>query len=101
MSETYLSEEEKKRLFETAGFGVEIEHFITGPVGQYLIAMANQEAEEAVEEMKTVDVSDTEAVRKVQDKLNTPNKVMDWLERVVKEGRESHDILREAEEAQR
>ncbi len=73
--------------FETAKLGIEAEHFISSPLGQYLVAMAQRDAREAVEEMKTVNPADMETVRSIQTKLNTPDRFIKWLSELIEEGR--------------
>lgn len=84
--------------FEVARFGVEVERFIHSDIGKYLIDRAEMDRDRAIKEMKTVDVADTAAVRRIQNDLNIPDRVMAWLSDAVQSGYAAHEALRASEE---
>jgi len=86
-------------LFNAAKLGVDVERFFSSPVGRYLKAKAEKDSLEAIYAMKTVDINDPVACRKIQDDLNTPDKILRWLNEMVEEGRASEYQLRELEQS--
>lgn len=68
-------------------FGRDVERFFSQPIGQYIVKKAQAQANKAIEDLKTVDVHDVVAVRKIQNDLNIPDKIIDWLSVAVEEGR--------------
>ncbi len=82
---------------EMAVFGVEVERFLAGEIGKYLLDRAEIEREKAISEMKTIDPTNANEVRRVQDGLCIPDKIVKWLSEAIESGRAAHDALQEQE----
>jgi len=86
--------------FEIARFGVEAEKFINSPIGQYVIERAEMDREKAIEEFKKIDVADVAAVRRIQNDIDTPDRIVKWLTDAIQSGYAAHDALRQQEAEQ-
>ena len=92
-----MREEELDEAFEVAKFGIEVERFLSTPIGKYLVERAEREGDEAIKAMKQVDPSNESEVRKVQDGLTIPDKVVSWLAEAIGEGHACEYQLHESE----
>ena len=87
----------KDYLFETAQLGIETEQFIHTGLGKYLVFRANKEKDEAVMEMQVVDPEDSKECRRIQERLNLPDKILTWIDHIIKEGKLCEYNLQEEE----
>lgn len=83
--------------FDVARFGVEVERFIHSDIGKYLIDRAEMDREKAVKDFKTVDVTNTGEITRIQNELNTPDRIVAWLTDAIQSGYAAHDALRASE----
>lgn len=81
-----------------ARFGIEVEVFLSSPVGRYVKDMADAQALAAMDKLSDADPHDAEAIRKLQNEIKVARSVMEWLAGAVQRG---HNALRtqEAREA--
>ena len=86
-------------VFEVAKLGIEADSFVSSSVGQYLVGRAEQEANLALEKMKTADPTDAKVIREIQNELNLPDRVVKWLTDVIAEGHACEFQLRAMEES--
>jgi hypothetical protein len=86
--EEIASELEADPAGQLAVFGREVEMFIDeDPIGQYLVARAKQDIQEAQDQLLEVDPAKTEDVRKLQFKAAVANSVRRWLGEAIQNGR--------------
>jgi hypothetical protein len=89
---------EADSLLERAKMGIEAERFLASGVGRYLVERANNDANLAVEALKTVNPDDPCRVRELQSDLNVPDKIVHWLAEMVSEGNACEFQLKEMED---
>lgn len=85
-------------LYGIAQFGKQVEQFTSSDIGQYLLSRAMREYDDAVEEFRTVDVSNVEMVRSLQNKMVQSSKFMEWLQEAVREGLNALKIIENGSE---
>ena len=85
--------------FEVARFGIEAEKFLMSDLGRYMIARAEAERGKAINQFKEVDPANSAEVRKLQEAINLPDRIVRWLAEAIENGRVAHDHIR-AEEAE-
>jgi hypothetical protein len=83
-----------KDAFEVARFGIETERFLSSQIGRYLIGRAESERDKAINAFKEVDPANVSEVRKLQDAVNIPDRIMRWLSEAIENGRVAHDMIR-------
>lgn len=86
-------EDDRTRLIRLASFGDEVDDFLRGNVGKYVLQCAQAEIDDAMKEFKTFDVSNVEGVRKLQNKIAVGESVRGWLIEAVGAGLQALDIL--------
>jgi hypothetical protein len=92
-----MIDQELLRDMETVKFGIEVESFLAGPVGRYLTAKAHAEIDEAVEELKRVDATDTSLVQHIQNRIWRAESLDSWLAQAIREGWNAEEHLRNQE----
>lgn len=78
-----------------AMFGKQVELFLQGDIGSYLVKRAKQEGDEAVEELKKVDAFDGNAVAAIQLKARVADAVIVWLGDAIAAGESATEQLKE------
>lgn len=91
------SDETTREYMEQVKFGIEVESFLSGKVGSYLIKRAHKEIDEAVEELKRVDATDASLVQQIQNKIWRAESIDEWLAEKVQEGWNAEEQLRSQE----
>ena len=86
--------------FEIARLGVETERFLNTPVGTYLLERAEVDRNKAIEEFRTVNPADAIEVARIQNALDTPDRIVRWLSEAIQSGYAAHDALRNQEAEQ-
>lgn len=81
----------------TIGFGVEVQKFLTGTIGTYLIERAKEDEQEALEGLANVDANDPAAIRRLQAQVWRANSFVGWLQEALEKARAAHDELGEHE----
>lgn len=76
-----------KELAEIATLGKEADFFINSNIGKILIQRSNDEVDLAVADFKAVDVSDIEAVRKIQNRMMVAEKGLEWVIKQIMVGK--------------
>ena len=92
-----MRQDQRQEAFEVGRFGIEVERFLAGELGKYLIAKAEQDRDRAIAEIATVDPHNATEIVRLQSELATPNKVVKWLADAVSAGRVAHDQLRQVD----
>jgi hypothetical protein len=70
----------------TAQRGIEVEKFLAGPVGTYLIERAMEEIDAARLELDEVDAEDAHAVRTLQNRIKVAKHIGVWMREVIEDG---------------
>lgn len=78
-----------------AKFGYQVEDFLKGPVGDYLIKKAQEQSEQAVEKLKVVSPEDISAVRALQNEIQVAESIIRWLGEAVHAGQMALEHLKE------
>lgn len=86
-------ESDRTRLIRAASFGDEVDDFLRGNVGKYVLQCAQADIDESMTAFKSCDVSDIEAVRKLQNKIAVSESIKSWLIEAVASGLQALDIL--------
>ena len=80
-------------LLERAGFGKEVELFWGSGIGQYLRNRAQECYSEAIQNLKSVDPTDTRAVIKAQNEARVAEMFEQWLSQAVLDGLKALELL--------
>jgi hypothetical protein len=91
------SDDTTREYMEQVKFGIEVESFLSGKVGSYLIDRAHREIDEAVEELKRVDATDASLVQHIQNRIWRAESIDKWLAEKVQEGWNAEEHLRSQE----
>lgn len=78
-----------------ATFGRQVEDFISGPIGSHLVHKAREQAQSAIDQLKTVDPEDSKAIRALQNKVMVAESISGWLGDVIHEGQAALEALKE------
>lgn len=78
--------EDVKQLKQQIDFGFQVQAFLRGEVGQYLIKRAEDQVEAAVEQLKRVDPEDAKAVRAIQNEITVAESFQYWLADAITAG---------------
>lgn len=80
--------------FELAAFGKDVENFIeTDPIGQFLVARAQQQMLDAMSELTKVSPTDTAKIIELQIKAQVADAVRGWLGEAIEAGRSAQATL--------
>lgn len=95
MSDTQPSDlnEQGKELLRKIDFGFQVEAFIQGEIGQYLIKRAEGEVAQAVEELKQVNPHEYQAIALIQNRIRVAESVQYWLAEAIQSGHAAQDEL--------
>ena len=81
---------------EEAVFGREVEEFLTNDrIGQYLVAQARKDSEEAATALLTAEPTDFNRIRELQFKGRLPAIVTQWLANAIQNGEAQALILQQ------
>ncbi|WP_282460103.1 hypothetical protein [Mycoplasmopsis arginini] len=87
-----------KELFAEAILGKDAEEFINSELGRFLIGRADQEIEEAVNELKICYSWRTRKIKDLQNRIWRAESFQNWLGELVIRGRQAMTQLDEPEE---
>ena len=82
-------------LLKVAEFGMDVSAFLNGPVGRYLVRRAEAEIEAATEQLKKIDPTDTEGVRRLQNEIYRAEAIQYWLAEAIQEGLNAEETLQQ------
>lgn len=85
-------------MMETVQFGIEVESFLNGKIGRYLVDRARMEAEEALNELKTVDPCAQQQIVALQNRVHRAECFESWLAEAIQEGWNTESNIRRMEE---
>ena len=73
-------------LHKTIDFGFQVESFLQSDVGRYLTGKAEAEVIEATEALKSVDPTDPNAIRELQNRVFRGESIQYWLAEAIQSG---------------
>jgi hypothetical protein len=85
--------DELQQLIDSSVLGKQIESFVVSDVGKYLQTRAKRVYNAAIDEFKSVDPTDTDAIRKIQTDIWKAEAFMGWLGQGIQEGLTALGIL--------
>lgn len=80
-------------LLDRAQFGKQVELFWSSRVGEYLRTRLHEVYTAAIQELKTVDPTDTKRIRELQNDIFKAESFEQWLSQAVMDGLKSLEIL--------
>jgi hypothetical protein len=89
--------EDKDLIVRRAIFGKQVDNFFSSDIGKYLLARADDEAEQALVAFKTCDPTDVSKVTGIQNKILQSENFKTWLEEAVMDGLQALNILEDRE----
>ena len=95
MTDTQPSDLAKQgsELHRAIDFGFQVEAFIQGEIGQYLIKRAEGCVTEAVEELKVADPANQNSIRAIQSRIQVAERIQYWLAEAIQAGHAAQDEL--------
>lgn len=84
-----------QQLMQEVDLGLQVESFLNGPVGKYLIGRAEDEIAEAVQELKTVVPTDVEKITALQNVVHRAESIQYWLAEAVQAGLNAQQELQD------
>lgn len=81
-------------LMQRVEFGIEVESFLNGPIGTYLIKRLHEDAEQALEKLKTVSPREVETIIELQFIVRTGENIEGWLAGIIQEGWHAENQLK-------
>lgn len=91
MREANLDPEDPR--VRTAVFGKQVEDFLHGEIGDYLIKSAERTLERLIDELKKVAANDTTAIIRLQCRIEYLERFQVWLGAAVQDGLTAQRIL--------
>jgi hypothetical protein len=80
-------------LLEAAVFGKEVEQFLRGNIGAYLIKLAKEQSDAALEKLKSTDPYDHQAIFKLQMGIKVADSIVEWLGEAIAQGMQAQAAL--------
>lgn len=80
---------------EWAVFGKEVETFLKSPIGDFLLSRSREQADEAIEKLKSIDPQDWKAIQSLQNTIKVAESFQVWLGDAVAAGHQSIAQLEE------
>ena len=77
---------EFREIQQSIDLSFQVEAFLQGQIGQFLIKRAEEEIDAAVEELKRVDPENTSVIRRLQTVINVAESVQYWLADAIQAG---------------
>jgi hypothetical protein len=81
-----------------AVFGKQVEDFLNGDIGAYLVRRAETQAEEAIEALKTVSPWRRRRITQLQARIAAFEGIQQWLADAIVDGRQALNLIEGAEE---
>lgn len=82
-------------LVRWATFGRQVEDFLNGHIGQYLVDKARRQSQEALDKLKVTDPEDAKTIRALQNQVQVADSILGWLGDVIHEGQTALEALKE------
>ncbi len=91
---------EDQELIAEAMLGNEAVEFLKSELWKYMAGVAEQEVQVALQALSTVDPIDTEAVRKLQNKVKMYSDFEEWLAELVSKGNDAIEAYKQTRDEQ-
>ena len=78
---------------EEAVFGQQVQQWLQGDIGSYVLRLAQEQSKAAVEELKTVDPHQPEIIMKIQMRIQVAESIIDWLADAMIRGIQAQKVL--------
>ena len=78
--------DEQRDLLKKVEFGIEVEAFLNGPIGKYLLQQSERDVAEATEQLKTVNPTDFGKIVELQSIIRRWEDTEGWLAGIIQEG---------------
>ena len=78
---------------ETAVFGKQVEDFLSGEIGRFLVSNAEREVDAAVEALKRCDPIDANRIRDLQAIIWRGENFQRWLAEAIMNGQQALSLL--------
>lgn len=85
----------------SARLGIDAEAFFTTPIGKHLKDKAAMELDAAMNELVAADPDDIKANRDIRNRIHAVSMFLDWMNKAITAGNESHRQLKEMEDRER
>jgi hypothetical protein len=82
-----------RRLQASIGFGLDVEKFLAGQVGRFVIRKAEAEITQAVEALKTADAEDPKAIRRLQHQIAVGESIQRWFAEAIQAGMQAEQAF--------
>jgi hypothetical protein len=76
----------ERELMEKVAFGIEVEAFLRGPIGSYLLDRLQAESAAALEQLKTVEPQALAKIVELQLTIRRGENIEGWLGGIIQEG---------------
>ena len=86
---------ERDELVKDVQVGIEAEAFLNTAVGKYLVTVAEQERDAALEKLKIVDPLDSGTIRRLQGEVWRAESVQTWLAELIQAGWNAETLLQQ------
>lgn len=80
-----------------AQFGRQVELFLEGDIGTFLIERARSQMTSAMNDLKVVDPYESKEVQKCQNRIVVAQTIIEWLGEAIAAGHESMEELKNAQ----
>lgn len=87
-------------LIATAELGEEARNFLESDLGKCLLGIAKQQVLAAQEDLEIVDPTETEQIRKLQNKAQLGRQFEQWLRELLHDGESAMQIYKSTKDAQ-
>jgi hypothetical protein len=78
-----------------AVFGKQVQDFLDGPIGDYLVKRAQAEIDKGVAALKDCDAEDPKAIRTCQNQIRVAEMIIEWLGDAISYGEGATELLKE------
>ena len=81
--------------FRMARFGIEVEAFLESEIGKFIVEMAENKKRVAIEELKSIDVTNVSELTRIKNDIAIPDMVVGWLKEAIQAGGLAEQQIRE------
>jgi len=92
-----MTNDQKNPLAQSIDFGLQVEAFLASEIGLYLCKRADEEIEDAIEDLKTADPECPKEIRELQNKIYRAEAIQYWLAEAIQAGINSEAELNEGD----
>lgn len=78
--------QEVREIQQSIDFSFQVDAFLRGPIGQFLVSRADEEIESAVEVLKRTDPEDAKSIRAQQHIIHVAESIQYWLADAIQAG---------------